>query len=104
LLVSARQKNDDRSASPREVHAVSLTDIDSHLGHALSDRRDVSRMTRRKTFDTRLNPRSVAEVAQTVEPARKALSLAQLGHCATVSRWLHRVNGQQAEGEEWRAT
>jgi hypothetical protein len=80
MLAAARKEDDQRAPPLCEVHAVSRTDVDPQLGHALAYWLDVARIPRRQPFEAHLDSRPAADIAQIVQPTGEALSLAQLDH------------------------
>jgi hypothetical protein len=97
VLAATRKQDDQGASASREVHAIPRSSVDPQFRHTLADWRDVSRIPGGQPFEPSLNPRSAPEVAQIVEPSRKAVCLAQLDHCSTVAVWLRSVNHPQIE-------
>jgi hypothetical protein len=61
------------------------------------DDQGASRIPSGQPFEPSLNPRSAPEVAQIVEPSRKAVCLAQLDHRSVVALRLRPANHRQVE-------
>jgi len=84
-LVTAAQQYDHNRTPPRVVNAVSRSVIDPHLGHAIADGLDVSRIPGAKTVQPFGNPRLGAPnvpllAAQPREPACENRRLTNFKH------------------------
>jgi hypothetical protein len=79
-FVSSSQENHQSFSSSHEVHPVTGTEVDPQLRNALSDRRNVARVSRRESLDSCLHARPTSHVAQGIEPTGEDVRLTELNH------------------------
>jgi hypothetical protein len=81
-FVSSCEQNEHFTSNFFEVHLVTGTVVDPQFGNSLAYRLDISRVSGSEPFNSNLDSRPRADIAQAVEPIGEEFGLADLKHKA----------------------